>query len=118
MVDRREVAEVLRESLGDRVPQEALEAAATRIASLGEEWREVELAGEQPGMGYSALYENLCMVGELLHRGVPVRLFVAKRRPASAVASLAPPPGARRRNGMRTRELARAALGGARLFRG
>ncbi len=87
MVERERVLEVLRETLPPDVPAAALEKAASRLAALGEEWEELTFSPDDVGMTYSAQCKDICVIGELLTKGVPVRIF---RKPGSAAAHSGP----------------------------
>jgi hypothetical protein len=78
VLDRGKIVEALRETLGAGVPEDALDRAADRLNELGEDWEEIALSFDEMGPTYSMQCEDICVLGDWLSRGIPLRVFRKK----------------------------------------
>jgi len=80
MIPRNELADLLRNRLHERMPQEEIDQLVGEILALEDEWEEMDVPHRDMGYSHSDLCSSICWLADQTEQGSVIR-FQRKKKP-------------------------------------
>ena len=81
MIPRNDLADLLRNRLGQHMPQDRIDQLVGEILSLETEWEEVNVPHQDMGYTRSDLCSSICWLADQTEQGDVIRFLRKKKQP-------------------------------------
>ena len=81
MIPRTELADLLRNRLGDYLPKAKLDELATEILNLEAGWEEIDISHKEMGYSMSVNCSDICWLADQVDHGAVIKMY--KKKPAA-----------------------------------